>query len=710
MGSLPMHTPVFWRDDQPSKWLLLWFSLIAGATLIFYHFRVSKVQAPKVGVWLDWLDCIRFTFFHRKYRYEALPSDKHCIRLVSIGRGSGPLQVSLRTVVLDDATLDSEFDALSYTWGHAFDLDPTSWSRRFYGDDSHRLFPIWVNDGSYLLGTRNLVLALIELRRRGRRGEIWIDALCINQDDLAERAAQVAKMGRIYLTARDVSVWLGPETEDSSLAIQVVRDISAMQRSGIQEIKQLAPWNPILTSKYGFRTLDLEDVRSYVSLVSRSWFSRVWVIQETVLAANPIFICGRENISWRDLGGAVTFLKDGFWEETIIAIGLSGEKQRGEEHLPGLAISAMTMFRVIRAVDSEWRPTSILLGLRSLKAMDPRDKVYAAIGLVPESHSGVLLPEYQQPVSRVYTRAARSIIDCEGELSLLSLAGQRSLGKQIDLPSWVPDFSAGSTDPIACNSIAKYKGCERWMADKGRHMLRVTKSSLESSILKVAGVSFDEIVDIGEDSSAIGDHLGMEEIFAMTLRLNKTYFTGEDRTTVLWRTLMSNRSGEKSDWIPGSNVGDGFRDFVLLVNTFNIGPTSATEKNSRCPEPAVLARTRKLIACLHDADQSPYLSSKHDFDSARKIRNEDPWQISQAYEDCLNARKAGCHSFMPLYQPVYFGRRLIRTRKNYLGITAKSVRPGDQVFILAGPRLRLCCARAGMARLRWSGKHMFMGL
>jgi hypothetical protein len=88
-----------------------------------------------------------------------------------------------------------DYVALSYTWGDA------SVTREIFVDD----IPVSV--------TVNLYAALLQLRdhSRVRQGfRIWVDALCINQADLVERAVQVARMKEIYERAWHVVVWLGP--------------------------------------------------------------------------------------------------------------------------------------------------------------------------------------------------------------------------------------------------------------------------------------------------------------------------------------------------------------------------------------------------------------------------------------------------------------------------------------------------------------------
>jgi hypothetical protein len=58
-------------------------------------------------------------------------------------------------------------------------------------------------------------------------GSFWVDAICINQADIAERSNDVARIGDIFSKARQVTVWLGPKSEDSDLAITRLQLIGA---------------------------------------------------------------------------------------------------------------------------------------------------------------------------------------------------------------------------------------------------------------------------------------------------------------------------------------------------------------------------------------------------------------------------------------------------------------------------------------------------
>jgi hypothetical protein len=134
------------------------------------------------------------------------------------------------------------YDAISYVWGDS---------------DAHRLIDI---DGLSLPVRPNLYAALSYFRDKFFDRILWIDAVCINQEDRAERGRQVQEMAKIYRKADRVIVWLGEGVEDGHQALQKVSDLAA--NHAIQDVK------------HGGSELDLQAV---FRLLSRAWFHRVWV-------------------------------------------------------------------------------------------------------------------------------------------------------------------------------------------------------------------------------------------------------------------------------------------------------------------------------------------------------------------------------------------------------------------------------------------------
>ncbi|KAF9872815.1 hypothetical protein CkaCkLH20_09678 [Colletotrichum karsti] len=163
----------------------------------------------------------------------------------------------------------SEYETASYTWGGE-DRDITPCKPLFIG-------PYW----DVLLQTRNCWELLRHLRpRRGLR-TVWVDAICINQSDLKEREAQVAKMGRIYRNALRVVLYLGPDLApptSSSSTYPIRHDLY-----GFDSLKEN-------TKSRSFRSAS--DPLLLSKVFQREYFRRVWIVQELVLSRLITFRVG----------------------------------------------------------------------------------------------------------------------------------------------------------------------------------------------------------------------------------------------------------------------------------------------------------------------------------------------------------------------------------------------------------------------------------
>lgn len=154
-----------------------------------------------------------------EFRYMPLHQDRKEIRLVqAFAPDNAQIALRLRTVSLLDKP---EYCALSYTWAAPFAGLSSEW------DDPAETKTITVDNYPFQVRW-NLEAALRAFcTSQGSGSIIWIDALCINQDDIPERNSQVRIMAEIYNSAVSTWIWLGPDSEDSDLAFKAIADITA---------------------------------------------------------------------------------------------------------------------------------------------------------------------------------------------------------------------------------------------------------------------------------------------------------------------------------------------------------------------------------------------------------------------------------------------------------------------------------------------------
>ena len=208
---------------------------------------------------------------YTKFRYRPLNSEQNEIRLLRIIPASDPgstIHCHIFHTSLDNAP---PYEALSYAWG-----------------DRSELHQILI-DSNYVNVTPNLHNALQRLRPRPGDSElvIWVDALCINQEDIPERSIQTSKMRTIYQSAQRVSIWLGLEKDESTLAMQLARDLNQSSMSQISKMIQ--------------DTMREGQFSALVLLFRRQYWWRIWVIQEVSYARTAIVYCGDDSIPWTQL-------------------------------------------------------------------------------------------------------------------------------------------------------------------------------------------------------------------------------------------------------------------------------------------------------------------------------------------------------------------------------------------------------------------------
>jgi hypothetical protein len=144
--------------------------------------------------------------------------------------------------------------------------------------------------------------ALLNLRVCRLTGLMWVDALCINHEDVAERSSQVLLMGDIYSGATEVIVWLGPIRVGIGDFVWTLNDFpTALLLSGLPEEQLYASGNitdPVFLQKLGIMDAIPRLVGGAYFYASCRWFNRAWIVQEVLLARTLRIFCGEIELSW----------------------------------------------------------------------------------------------------------------------------------------------------------------------------------------------------------------------------------------------------------------------------------------------------------------------------------------------------------------------------------------------------------------------------
>jgi Heterokaryon incompatibility protein (HET) len=281
--------------------------------------------------------------------------------------------------------------------------------------------PITVNDSTFFV-TPNLSAALKALRRSAKFGgksrTLWIDAICINQGDVNERNHQVAQMQEIYAGAQEVVVWLGPADSTIELAGSFVHDLC----------KHLNDLGIFDLSHYTAADLDraLEKVTTQfhrqkwlavVEILLKPWWGRVWVIQELASAPRAILQSGNLSLPWPEMALVIQVLNT--WHPSLTQLELLGdlyETEVGEAIYRAASIAnARTTFQ--RNVINSFESLIYLSQLSQCK--DPRDKVYALLGLASSDVRKIIQPDYNRPIAWTFAIVIEAHVHCYADLNIL---------------------------------------------------------------------------------------------------------------------------------------------------------------------------------------------------------------------------------------------------------------------------------------------------
>ena len=311
------------------------------------------------------------------------------------------------------------YQALSYVWGN----EPSVHS-------------ITIN-GQSVLVRPNLYSALLELPKQFPDLNLWIDALCINQEDIDERNHQVLRMGQIYSSAQRVLVWLGEADSNSDLAMQSLRLWAATCRA-------LSEGPDILRNlKLLMELFDKDAWTAICNLTARPWWRRIWVIQELVLSKSAVLICGSEQCEWESFCDAKLA-----WNH-VSQPTFEPYRKECPSDMPRYAdIKAGDSVIVFQQLSMDGkRATDLVEWIRlttKFEATDPRDMLYALLGMRDILYDADITVDvdYKWPVPQVYCDLVHTFVRGKGNLSIIGGAGvgTTSRGLPLDLPSWVPDL------------------------------------------------------------------------------------------------------------------------------------------------------------------------------------------------------------------------------------------------------------------------------
>ncbi|RYP86403.1 hypothetical protein DL770_004908 [Monosporascus sp. CRB-9-2] len=448
----------------------------------------SVVFSSKPHFWVEHVE-------PRVYKWRPIQG-KVTIRLLrlAMGGGSDGLEGTFEYCDLDNlgSKVIPEYTAVSYAWGSAlkqFSLHITN-----DGDSSPILLPV------------SLYLALKRIRQQDRTVLLWIDGICIDQYSIPEKQTQIPLLSKIFQSAKNVFAWIGEEEDGSPEAVQLLRNLGEMvlnfrkfaQQPG--QAKNVLGINPDYIPREGDKTWIAVG-----NLLQRPWFSRIWIVQEAVLAAELTISCGGETIPWEVFHAAVSFcFMQELWDRERKCFIADERTQKNILYLGNLRAQAR------KAGSGELDSMFRLLQLFHQKDVTkPRDRLFALLNMSNDRREERLKPDYESCEEDVIMKYAAVFVSQGHALDLLYQA--RRAWERKGLPSWVPRLTADEYPRTVAGWNMEFKAAGNAPVDKDLSKPRVCNNN---TVLCLRGYMIGRIDRLGNFASNTSDViLYLEDIF-----------------------------------------------------------------------------------------------------------------------------------------------------------------------------------------------------
>ncbi|KAF5967524.1 heterokaryon incompatibility protein (het-6OR allele) [Fusarium bulbicola] len=438
--------------------------------------------------------------------YPEIDLQSHQIRILHLlpGTYNNPLRCVLRTEFLDAGP---KYQALSYVWGDPLDC---------------RSIEV---DGRQRSVTVNLFNALRRLRYPKSERRLWIDALCINQDNDVEKSHQVKLMSKIYTRTTEAILWLGDFSDGINATPNCIPREKVMKAFDL--LKFMA------RDSYGCAAADSDPNTELFSggyaalscLVQLPWWHRAWTVQETVLPADATVVCGTEQLPFSLFVAAHNNSLDHYFLNCCKRVVVPGSFW---SHLQKLVYAKECLREKILFMGN------VLNDFRDRKASDPRDKMYAYFGL-----GSNISADYTLPHEEAFTLGMRSLIEEFGTLEIILRAPE--INRSLSLPTWVPDWSADIDSQSHSLELAWYY-LYRLYAACGDEKAQ-TRISYSHRVLDLRGLILEPIIELGDVMDSVDSMKKM--VHRWQAPSGDEYPQGGTYQEASWRTLMCDMSHGK---------------------------------------------------------------------------------------------------------------------------------------------------------------------
>ncbi len=583
---------------------------------------------------------------------------------------------------------------------------------------------------------------------------LWIDAICINQENKQEVSNQILLMGDIYSKASNVVVWLGDDSKDLDMVMWFLKNVRQqvyrlMHMSAALRIPQeefeatLSRYDP-LDAEFWKDVMHLNPpddnswaecfVSFYRFFSRRRWFKRAWILQEAVLAKSVRFVCHMSFFEFDDLMDLDYHFTITSWNQRLFmdpralkfASDMGAIKKKGE-------LYTISHLRMRLAQRPQIEPTSdsdalswgfefgrLLHLAHQQEAMVDQDYVYCVLGMaqrfLPPGKPSPFHVDLNDSAADVFARSCELIIQ-DGGLSIVSYVGDRAEIKTPNIPSWAVDWAArtgqsriGSRDvffatkrfPSSLHPSPRVE--ERRLIVSGAKVAIVAK--IFAPFLSRAKIGGDPLVpDWAKVHDEIAKPLGREEdadtakvLLSLVEEFGLLYRDSELFEDALRRTMILD-SVERGAAVHAASpnlFGKTFERFLRLAFWLAAANLDVQELKNTI--------TRLTLSELEfsGGKSSMVLSVLKDTLLAAKTAGPSEHLVPLHGMEELDT--AEFTVFTSLVARKAVSRRLFMTNSKFLGYGLASVQPGDEVWLLGTHNVPVVLRPQSL-----SGRYVFMG-
>ncbi|KAI1380121.1 heterokaryon incompatibility protein-domain-containing protein [Hypoxylon crocopeplum] len=599
------------------------------------------------------------------FEHEHLKDNKDMIRLIKLLPSKDPAKSISCEILHVSLSSVPDYEALSYTWG------------------GQKAECVIYCKTKRLLVTRNLFLALARLRLPDHTRLIWADAVCIDQKNMTEKTHQVRMMKEIYQAARRVVIWLGEDEGNSHSAIALLGRLVDVWREQQQQLQDHeVTGTPTDTqrplSKVAVGLLQKDRTRlglppshdpSYNALdalFQRSYFRRVWIVQEIVMARETQVLCGTSplTLSWDDLVAVLRYIPD----LAAYTIAIPSALELGQ-------MIERTRAAVIQGDTKRLRLSTLLSRHNCFQATEPKDNIIGIIGMA-SSHLNIKV-DYNMNTDDFFRSAALELLKEDRSLDIL---GDVDHGKELagvdngNVPSWVPRwqtsraFVSEASETTRLADYGPFQSCGEYVSwdvsvreEQGSMRLLDVEGHMLDTVA-VVGTYWSEFVNFIEDDAVYKD---WEERVANVYKGGRNLYpaTGETVLEAYWKTL---------------HLGEMPPNLTRKLNSIYMAGRLLLRLLRQTPITGLVWFVVSFILALWCSflDQASRVFPQLGGERMMFIKNSE----AEYY----------------IYHRRLFERRMIRTDEHrFIGLAPVATRPGDKIFLFKGSRVPIAVRQDG---------------